>query len=155
MTQYDDIVVTPVYGPLSTNQYPCAMPPHNSGALPGRHPNPPQFYPADGSSNFSIARREYARVSTREPASNTKYIAPVQSSMYVCARKREAVGKASYKQGLSDSALLSYKGYNVNDANHARRVARSHGCVAPKKKGATQNTYSNVGGWGSIVRNTY
>jgi hypothetical protein len=155
MTQYDNIVVTPVYGPLSTNQYPGAMPPHNSGVLIGRHPNPPQFYPADGSSNFSNARHEYARVVTRAPVSSTKYIAPVQSSMHVCARKREAVGKSSYKQGLPDSSPLSYKGYNVNDSNKALRVARSHGCVAPKKKGAIQNSYSTVGGWGSIVRNTY
>jgi len=155
MTQYDDIVVTPVYGPLSTNQYPSVMPPHNLGALSGRHPNPPQFYPADSSSNFANARREYARVATRVPISNTKYIAPTQSSMHVCARKREAIGKVSYKQGLPDSAPLSYKGYNVNDARHALRVARSHGCTAPKKKGAIQNTYSHVGGWGSIVRSTY
>jgi hypothetical protein len=155
MTQYDDIVVTPVYGPLSTNQYPGAAPPHNLGAIPGRHPNPPQFYPADGSSVFSNARREYARVASRTPVSSTKYIAPTQSSMHICARKREAIGKVSFKQGLPLSAPLSYKGYNINDAKHALRAARSHGCSAPKKKGAIENTYRNVGGWGSIVRSTY
>lgn len=155
MTQYDNIVVTPVYGPLSTNQYPGAMPPHNSGVLTGRHPNPPQFYPADNTSNFSNARREFLRVATRVPISATKYVAPMQSSMHVCARKRASIGKTSYKQGLPDSAPLSYKAYNANDARHALRTVRGGGCSAPRKKGAIQNTYSSVGGWGSIVRSTY
>lgn len=155
MTQYDDIVVTPVYGPLSTNQYPGIIPPHNLGSIPGRHPNPPQFYPADNSSNFSNARREYSRVATNAPISRTKYIAPAQSSMYICARKREAVGKSSYKIGLPDSAELSYKSYNANDVKTALRMVRSRGCAAPKKKGAIQNTYSSTGGWGSLVRQTY
>jgi hypothetical protein len=46
MTQFSDIIVTPVYGPISTNQYPCAMPAHNSGVLTGKSPNPPLFYPS-------------------------------------------------------------------------------------------------------------
>jgi hypothetical protein len=46
MTQFSDIIVTPVYGPLSTNQYPCAMPAHNSGVLTGLRPTPPLFYPS-------------------------------------------------------------------------------------------------------------
>ena len=45
MTQYSDIIVTPVYGPLS-HQYPYAAPAHNLGVLPGVHPNPPLFYPS-------------------------------------------------------------------------------------------------------------
>ncbi len=155
MTQYDNIVITPVYGPLSTNQYPHAAPPHNLGALPGRRPNPPQYYPSDSTSTFVNARREYFRVSTSAPPSNTKYNAPVASSMHVCARKRAAVGKTSYKMGLPDSALLSYKSYNVNDVKKALRSSRGHGSVAPKKKGAIQNTYSHVGGYGSLVRQTY
>ena len=46
MTQFSDIIVTPVYGPISTNQYPNAMPAHNSGVLIGKSPNPPLFYPS-------------------------------------------------------------------------------------------------------------
>ena len=155
MTQYDNIVITPVYGPLSTNQYPGAAPPHNLGALAGRRPNPPQYYPADGTSTFVNARREYFRVSSAAPVSNTKYVAPVSSSMHVCARKREAVGKASYKMGLPDSAPLSYKSYNVNDVKTALRSSRNHGSVAPKKKGAVQNPNFHIGGYGSLVRQTY
>jgi hypothetical protein len=64
MTQFDDIIVTPVYGPLSTNQFPNSMPAHNYGSLPGIHPNPPQFFPsqeptyADQNAN---ARHQYFR----------------------------------------------------------------------------------------------
>ena len=46
MTQFSDIIVTPIYGPLSTNQYPNAMAAHNSGVLTGLRPTPPLFYPS-------------------------------------------------------------------------------------------------------------
>jgi len=46
MTQFSDIIVTPTYGPISTNQYPNAMAAHNSGVLVGKSPNPPLFYPS-------------------------------------------------------------------------------------------------------------
>jgi len=65
MTQFDDIIVTPVYGPLTTSNYPSTMPYHSYGVLTGKHPNPPQFYPSDGASEFSNARREYIRTATR------------------------------------------------------------------------------------------
>lgn len=161
MTQYDDIVVTPVYGPLSTNQYPLAMLPHNLGALPGRHPNPPQFYPADRASEFSQARHEYMRVTgplNNPLAQSNKYIAPTASSMFTSARKRAAVGKSSYKVGLPNDALLSYKSYNANDVKTAIRMVRSGGCTAPKKKGSIYN-YSlrngQVCAWGALPRQNY
>jgi hypothetical protein len=43
---YNNYVNAPIVGPLSTNQYPCAMPYHSYGILPGKHPNPPLFYPS-------------------------------------------------------------------------------------------------------------
>ena len=43
---YNNYVNTPIFGPLSTNQYPCAMPYHSYGTLTGKHPNPPLFYPS-------------------------------------------------------------------------------------------------------------
>jgi hypothetical protein len=64
MTQYDDIIVTPTYGPLSTNQYPATIPYHSYGILPGIRPTPPQFYPmqepiyAEMNTN---ARQQYLR----------------------------------------------------------------------------------------------
>jgi hypothetical protein len=45
MTQFDDIVVTPVYGPLSTNKYPPVSGVHYLGTLNGQRPTPMQFYP--------------------------------------------------------------------------------------------------------------
>lgn len=45
-TQFSDIVMTPVIGPLSTSNYPSTIPYHSYGSLPGRHPNPPLFYPS-------------------------------------------------------------------------------------------------------------
>jgi hypothetical protein len=61
MTQFDDIIVTPNYGPLSTGNYPGIIPISNLGILNGVHPNPPQFYPSDGASGFSNSRHQYYR----------------------------------------------------------------------------------------------
>ena len=43
---YDNYVNAPITGPLSTNQYPCAMSYHSYGTLVGIRPTPPQFYPS-------------------------------------------------------------------------------------------------------------
>ena len=63
MTQYDDIIVTPVYGPLS-HQAPNAMGPHNLGVLRGTRATPQQFHPSQEpvySEQFSNARQQYMR----------------------------------------------------------------------------------------------
>ena len=184
MTQFDDIIVTPVYGPLSTNNYPNIIPRMNLGVLNGIRPNPPKFYPADGASEFSNARRAYYRTATvsnnpygiiaksggscgnsYSPSSNSnflgcvslltksgrgscisnslgnsnKYSAPKSSSQFTSARKSNAVGKSSYKQGLPVNAPLSYKNYNTNDVKNALRYTRAGGCTAPAKKGSIFN----------------
>ena len=64
MTQFDDIVVTPVYGPLNTNQYPPVSGPHFIGVLTGTRPTPQQFYPSQEPPNASQttnARHHYLR----------------------------------------------------------------------------------------------
>jgi hypothetical protein len=64
MPQFDDIVVTPVYGPLSTNQYPAVSGVHNLGTLNGKNPTPQQFYPYQSppyAENNTNARHQYAR----------------------------------------------------------------------------------------------
>jgi len=183
MTQFDDIIVTPVYGPLTTSNYPSAMPYHSYGVLTGKHPNPPQFYPSDGASEFSNARREYIRTATKlnnpygvypkdintteeyypvDPVTGkllyAKYNQPVCSSLYTSARKRVSVGKSSLKTGLPDVVPLSYKNYNKNDVKNALRKTRAGGCTAPAKKGSIYN-YSlrngQVCAWGSLVRQNY
>ena len=42
---YNSYVNAPITGPLSTNQYPSAIPYHSHGTLIGIRPTPPQFYP--------------------------------------------------------------------------------------------------------------
>jgi hypothetical protein len=43
---YDNYVNAPITGPLSTNQYPFAIPYHSYGTLTGIRPTPPQFFPS-------------------------------------------------------------------------------------------------------------
>ena len=55
---------TPIFGPLSTNQYPSAQPYHSYGTLPGKHPNPPLFYPSQepvAADQFTNSRSQYFR----------------------------------------------------------------------------------------------
>jgi len=63
---YNNYVNAPITGPLSTNQYPCAMPYHSYGILNGIRPTPPQFYPmqtpVDAQMNTN-ARHQYLRTS--------------------------------------------------------------------------------------------
>jgi hypothetical protein len=157
----------PIMGPIS-HQAPGQMPYHSYGILAGIHPNPPQFGVADGASQFSNARRQYARTAWSMEASktgtdmysplkptsvfnagtqksyllsqSTKYIAPSSSSLFTSTQKARAVGKSSYKQGLPSSAPLTYKNYNTNDVKSALQSVRGGGCVAPRKKGAISNT---------------
>ena len=64
------------------------------------------------------------------------------------------------QQDLTDtySAPTGTKSYYPSGTRSTIRRARSGGCVAPKKKGAIQNTSLSNGqvcGWGSIVRQNY
>ena len=128
-----------------TVQYPCAMPPHNSGVLIGTHPNPPGFYPHSFDSMSSNSRRQYLR--TQEPFNKsnailqTKYIAPEAYSLRVASMRANSIGQSSYKEGLPNSAPLSFKGTFTThtDERTAKRRARSSGCVAPAKKNGINN----------------
>jgi hypothetical protein len=62
--QRDNYVSAQTTGPLSTSQTPGQIRYHSYGVLNGVHPNPPQFYPANNSSEFSQARFQYARTAT-------------------------------------------------------------------------------------------
>jgi hypothetical protein len=136
MTQYSNIGITPIYGPLSTNKAPCALPYHSAGALAGIRPSPPSYYPGNSTGEYASARNEYKRVPLKfnnSLAQPTKYIAPAASSLFTSARKRAALGKSSLKVGIPSGNMLSFKNYNKNDVNTALRTARSGGYVAPKK----------------------
>ena len=61
---YNNYVNAPINGPLSTNNYPGAIPYHSYGSLPGVHPNPPLFYSMQEpvySDQFVNSRHQYAR----------------------------------------------------------------------------------------------
>lgn len=169
---YNNYVNTPILGPLSTNQYPTTIPYHSNGTLTGLRPTPPQFYPSQEpvyaqmntnarqqylrtaqSTQALIAQREigkqtnpiaYYSNNRKYPTStHANYIAPIQSSMYLNIKKSNAIGKSSYKVGLPTEAPISTKNYYPSGTRSSIRRARSGGCVAPKKKGAIQNTSLN------------
>jgi hypothetical protein len=169
-------VSSQILGPLSTSQTPALIRYHSYGALPGKHPNPPKFYPSDFGSEYSQSRYQYANcdssvkqqmlarekeVSKNKPyrffssssqrqlpiaSGHLNYISPIPSSMRTTILKRNAVGKSSYKQGLPNEAFLSYKSYNPQDVKQILYKVRSQGCVAPPKVGALENKTCRVGG---------
>ena len=141
-------LIAPVIGPLS-HQYPFAMPPHSSGNLNGRHPNPPSYYPSDNTGGYANSRVNYYRTipSTRLKANDFEIMAKKRkmnnssnsSSLLTDYLKKVAIGKTSYKMGLPYEADLTYRSYNKNDVKQALSRTRSGGCIAPKKVGAIEN----------------
>lgn len=166
---YNNYVNSRITGPLSTNQYPCAMPYHSYGTLVGIRPNPPLFYSSQEpvyADQFTNSRHQYFRTAQsnkdiaiqRERAlestgiftskssqrqynvsTHMNYIPPTDSSLHIQKMRANAVGKSSYKIGLPDSAPCSTKNYYPSGTRTSLRRARSGGCVAPKKKGAIEN----------------
>jgi hypothetical protein len=91
-------------------------------------------------------------------SSHMNYIKPMDSSSRLNILKSRAVGKSSYKIGLSNDAYLSTKNYDNNYVRSCVRKSRSGGCTAPKKKGSIYNTslhQSGINSWGSIPRQNY
>ena len=91
-------------------------------------------------------------------STHTNYIPPVPSSLYVNTLKSNAVGQTAYKVNLPNAAPTSTKCYYPSGTRSTIRRARSGGCVAPKKKGAIQNTSLSNGqvcAWGALVRQNY
>lgn len=141
MTQYDNIIVTPVYGPLNSSKYPTAIPYHSYGILNGTHVNPPQFFPsqeplyADMNTN---ARQQYMRTAQSVQAlaaqraraiqtvstsynystnnfsnvsTHMNYIAPTDSSLYIQKKKSLAIGKTGFQVGASVNTPYTTKNY--------------------------------------------
>lgn len=101
--------------------------------------------------NFSTGKRY-------STSGHLNYITPIPSSMYVDIKKSNAVGQSSYKVNLPNDAPISTKNYYPSGTRSTIRRMRSGGCVAPKKKGAIENTSLRNGAvcaWGSIVRQNY
>ena len=166
---YNNYVNSRITGPLSTNQYPGAIPYHSYGTLVGIRPTPPLFYPSQepvAADQFTNSRHQYFRTAQsaqslaiqRERALNStgvftsqssqrqynvsthmNYIPPTDSSLHIQKMRANAVGKSSYKVGLPVEAPCSTKNYYPSGTRSSLRRARSGGCVAPKKKGAIEN----------------
>jgi hypothetical protein len=169
MTQYDDIIVTPVYQPQS-HQYPCVLPFSGGlGTMTGK-PTPIQFYPQQQSPDMEentnarhMYRRTYgAPVPSQVVVAKKKFIGPcggpAPSSLRTEKLKSIAVGKYSYKMGLPTSAPLSTKSYFPTEVRTTLKRVRNRGCAAPAKKGSIYNTHLNSlsPGWGNTgVRTTY
>jgi hypothetical protein len=172
---YNNYVNSRITGPLSTNQYPGAIPYHSFGTLVGIRPNPPLFYPSQepvAADQFTNSRHQYFRTAEsaqslaiqRERSLNStgvftskssqrqynvsthmNYIPPTDSSLHIQKMRANAVGKSSYKVGLPVEAPISTKNYYPSGTRSSLRRARSGGCVAPKKKGAIENYSSSNG----------
>lgn len=185
MTQFDDIIVTPIYGPLNTSQTPNTLPRHNYGILSSTRPNPPLFYPSQEPINteqFVNSRKQYTQAFSlnkqpqyfkpnnstsfysystqihRPVSTNVNYIPPQDSSLYLSRKKALAVGKSSYKVGLDSNASFTTKNYYPSGVRSSLQRARSGGCTAPPKKGSIFNKNLSNGqccALGSLVRNTY
>ena len=188
-SSFNNYVNTPIFGPLSTNQYPGIIPYHSYGVLTGIRPTPPQFFSkqepinsnmgtnqrsyylrtAQSAKSFQMQREKAILTSQNsyyvqntgnrfQTSGHTNYIPPIQSSMHIDKLKSNAIGKSSYKVGLPNNAPISTKNYYPSGTRHTIKKMRSGGCVAPRKKGAIENTSLKNGmvcAWGSIVRQNY
>jgi len=104
---FQGYVNTPVNGPLNSSQYPCAMPYHSYGALPGIRPTPPQFYPSQEPvpSDLNVNARSY-------------YLRAASLSM-VQKAEQNALGKQS--QPLTKVSYSSQRQYPVS--SHMNYIA--------------------------------
>ena len=102
---YDNYVNAPIYGPLSTNQYPCAMPYHSYGTLIGKSPNPPLFYPSQ--------EPVYADQNTN---SRHQYFRTAESAKSLAIQRERAILSA----GQGFTCYSTQRQYNVS--NHTNYI---------------------------------
>ncbi len=103
-SSYGGYLNAPILGPMSTNQYPCILPYHSYGSLPGIRPTPPQFFPSQepNNSDYSVMpRHQYLRtarsrgkeLAERELAILTN---PLKSHCYSTGRARPVSRHMNY-----------------------------------------------------------
>ena len=105
-----------------------------------------------------IVYTSYSTQSRHPTSSHMNYIQPISGGMYVNIKKSNAVGKSGFKVGLPVQSPITTKDYYPSGTRSSLRRARSGGCVAPKKKGALENTSLKNGqicSWGSLPRQNY
>lgn len=133
---YSGYLNTPITGPLSTNQYPNAMPYHSYGTLIGQRPTPPQFFPSQEPVNADMsvnARAQYLRAT--DLSSKTRAIEnaigkasnPVVFTSYSSQRQFAVSSHVNYNPPIASSMFVNIKksiavgksaykvGLNMND----------------------------------------
>jgi hypothetical protein len=109
---FQGFVNAPILGPLSTGQYPSAMPYHNYGILAGQRPTPPQFFSQQEpiNSNMSVnARAQYLRataLSSKEKAIQDalgKTSTPITKVAYSSQRQYAVSSHVNYVQPVQSS----------------------------------------------------
>jgi hypothetical protein len=102
---YDNYVNAPITGPLSTNQYPCAMPYHSYGTLIGIRPTPPQFYPyqepVDAEMNTNM-RQQYLRTA------QSKESLAIQRERAIATTKGNSIFNYSTGTRYATSGYMNY-----------------------------------------------
>ena len=114
---YNNFVNAAITGPLSTNQYPTAIPYHSYGVLKGAHPTPPQFYPSQEPINSVMgvnAKHQYLRTSQSQTDSfNQSMISKMSRplSMYnYSSNTRDAVSShMNYIAPIQSSMYVNIK----------------------------------------------
>ena len=91
MTQYSDIPVTPVYGPLS-HKYPGIQPRQNLAVQQGQRPTPPLFYPSPEPIN-----------SDQNTTSRQQYLRTAQSSLDIAVQRLREVSKVTRNNHFNHS----------------------------------------------------
>jgi len=115
---YSGYLNTPITGPLSTNNYPNAMPYHSYGTLTGIRPTPPQFFPSQEpvNANMSVnARAQYLRatdLSSRAKAIENaigKASSPVVFTSYSSQRQFAVSSHVNYNPPIASSMFVNIK----------------------------------------------
>jgi len=139
---YNNYVNAPITGPLSTNQYPCAIPYHSYGTLVGIRPTPPQFYPsqepvyADMNTN---ARHQYLRTAVNpEALARQRELAKLSPTMeYHVKSSQRFLGTSSHTNyvppipsslyvNIVKSNAVGQSAYKVNLPNSAPITTKNY-----------------------------
>ena len=130
-------VASPIMQPMTEPHRPNDVHarPIDNGILSAKRANPPKFGVSDSAASFAMGRRQYtvADMNTPNPSQDA-YSDPTDRLRRI---KSSAIGSTINKDGQG----ITYKSYNVNDVKSALSKVRGHGCVAPAKKGAIENTH--------------
>jgi hypothetical protein len=116
---YNNYVNTPIFGPLSTNQFPGMLPYHSYGTLTGIRPTPPQFY--------SSQEPVYADQNTN---SRHQYFRTAESAKSLAIQRERAIASA----GQSYTCMSSQRQYNVS--NHTNYIPPTDSSLYIQKRRA-------------------